>query len=145
MYGEAGLRARFAAEIARLPDPAGRERAERALSLAGQLHAADRRQREPYVNHLLRVALRIIRHYGVDDPDVICAALLHDAVEDHPDGLAPGGRAAAVAVLAAGVRPAGRRACRRGHQPRVGTWPPIGTSSTGRMSRRAWRRTRGRG
>ena len=100
MYGEAGLRARFAAEIARLPDPAGRERAERALGLAGQLHAADRRQREPYVNHLLRVALRIIRHYGVNDPDVICAALLHDAVEDHPDGLAPGGRAAAVAVLA---------------------------------------------
>jgi hypothetical protein len=100
MYGERGLRARFAAEIARLPDPAGRERAERALELAGRLHAKDRRQREPYVNHLLRVALRIIRHYGIDDVDVICAALLHDAVEDHPDGLAPGGRAAAVAALA---------------------------------------------
>ena len=100
MYGERGLRARFAAEIARLPDPAGREKAERALELAGRLHAEDRRQREPYVNHLLRVALRIIRHYGVDDVDVICAALLHDAVEDHPAGLAPGGRAAAVAALA---------------------------------------------
>jgi (p)ppGpp synthase/HD superfamily hydrolase len=85
---------------ASLLGPAGRERAERALELAGRLHAADRRQREPYVNHLLRVALRIIRHYGIDDADVICAALLHDAVEDHPGGLAPGGRAAAVAALA---------------------------------------------
>jgi Helix-turn-helix domain/HD domain len=99
MYGEQGLRARFAAEIARFPDPA-REQAARALQLAGDLHAADRRQREPYVNHLLRVALRIICHYGVDDIDVICAALLHDAVEDHAGGLAAGGRSAAVAALA---------------------------------------------
>ena len=106
MYGEQGLRARFAAEIARLPDPAGRDRAAAALEVAGRLHAADRRQREPYVNHLLRVALRIICHYGVGDADVICAALLHDAVEDHADGLAPGGgRAAAVAALAASFGP----------------------------------------
>ena len=105
MYGEQGLRARFAAEIARFPDPADREQAARALQLAGDLHAADRRQREPYVNHLLRVALRITCHYGVDDIDVICAALLHDAVEDHADGLAAGGRAGAVAALAAGFGP----------------------------------------
>jgi hypothetical protein len=108
MYGEQGLRARFAAEIARFPDPA-REQAARALQLAGDLHAADRRQREPYVNHLLRVALRIISHYGVDDIDVICAALLHDAVEDHAGALAAGGRAAAVTALAGrfGPRAAG--------------------------------------
>ena len=36
MYGEQGLRARFAAEIARFPDPAGREQAARALQLAGR-------------------------------------------------------------------------------------------------------------
>jgi transcriptional regulator with XRE-family HTH domain len=109
MYGEQGLRARFAAELARFPDPAGREQAARALQLAGDLHAADRRQREPYVNHLLRVALRIISHYGVADTDVICAALLHDAVEDHAADLAAGGRAAAIAALAArfGPRTAG--------------------------------------
>ena len=105
MYGEQGLRARFAAEMARFPDPAGRELAARALQLAGDLHAADRRQREPYVNHLLRVALRITCHYGVDDIEVICAALLHDAVEDHADGLAAGGRAGAVAALAASFGP----------------------------------------
>ena len=88
-YGEDGLRERFAQEIA-VFDEADRRRLERALALAG-LHAADRRQREPYVNHLLRVAIRIIRYYDVRDADVVCAALLHDAVEDHPAELAAGG------------------------------------------------------
>jgi HD domain len=96
-YGEAGLRDRFAAEIASWPD-ADRLRAERALDLAARLHAADRRDREPYVNHLLRVAIRIISHYGVHDADVICAALLHDAVEDHAADLT--GSAADAGTLA---------------------------------------------
>jgi hypothetical protein len=90
-YGEDGLRQRFAVEIAGFGD-ADRERLERALELAGRVHAGDRRQREPYVNHLLRVAIRIIAYYGVRDTDVICAALLHDAVEDHPGELAGAGR-----------------------------------------------------
>jgi hypothetical protein len=90
-YGEDGLRERFAQEIA-VFGPADRRRLERALALAGRLHAADRRQREPYVNHLLRVAIRILCYYGVRDPDVVCAALLHDAVEDHPAELAAGPR-----------------------------------------------------
>jgi HD domain len=107
-YGEAGLRERFAAEIASYPAP-DRLKLERALDLATRLHAADRRDREPYVNHLLRVAIRIMSHYGVHDADVIAAALLHDAVEDHPAELAgraegPGGppadQQAALAVLA---------------------------------------------
>jgi len=47
------------------------------------------------------VAIRIISHYRVSDADVVCAALLHDAVEDHADGLAPGGgQAEALTVLA---------------------------------------------
>jgi len=86
-YGEAGLRNRLAAEIASWPD-GDRRRIERALDLAARLHAADRRGREPYVNHLLRVAIRIISRYGVRDTDVACAALLHDAAEDHPAELA---------------------------------------------------------
>jgi hypothetical protein len=86
-YGEEGLRERFAAEIASLPDEDQR-RLNQALDLAARLHAADRREREPYINHLLRVAIRIMSHYGVRDTDVISAALLHDAVEDHPAELA---------------------------------------------------------
>jgi hypothetical protein len=81
---------------------------ERALDLASRLHAADRRDREPYVNHLLRVAIRIMSYYGVRDADVICAALLHDAVEDHPAELAGSGQGdqqAALGVLAAEFGP----------------------------------------
>ena len=100
LHGEAGLRERFAIEIASLPD-GDRLRAERALELATRLHAGDRRQREPYVNHLLRVAIRIITYYGVRDADVICAALLHDAVEDHADELTDdGGQQDALTALA---------------------------------------------
>jgi (p)ppGpp synthase/HD superfamily hydrolase len=56
--------------------------------------------------HLLRVALRIICHYGVGDPEVICAALLHDAVEDYASDLAAtGDRPEALAVLAARFGP----------------------------------------
>ena len=106
VYGEQGLRARLAIETGRLDDAAGRQKISEALELAGRLHAADRRQREPYINHLLRVALRIICHYGVRDTDIICAALLHDAVEDHAGDLAAtGGRPGALGVLAARFGP----------------------------------------
>jgi hypothetical protein len=110
-YGEPGLRDRFAAEIASWPE-ADRKRMEAALALAGRLHAADRRDREPYLNHLLRVAIRIISYYRVRDTDVVCAALLHDAVEDHAPELAGGGAGgaaddvqAALAALAAEFGP----------------------------------------
>jgi hypothetical protein len=99
VYGEAGLRERLAIEIAQFP-AAGRSRAQDALALASRLHAGDLRQREPYANHLLRVTIRILSHYRVPDPDVACAALLHDAVEDHAQDISPGGRQAALAVLA---------------------------------------------
>jgi hypothetical protein len=101
VHGETGLRERLGIEIAALP-AAGRLRVEDALALVSRLHARDRRQREPYLNHLLRVTVRILSHYRVGDPDVACAALLHDAVEDHAAELAPGGnRDDALGVLAA--------------------------------------------
>jgi HD domain len=114
-YGEAGLRDRFTVEMASWPD-ADQRRMERALDLAARLHAGDRRDTEPYVNHLLRVAIRIMSRYGVHDADVVCAALLHDAVEDHAADLAAwgggaelagsgGGQPAALAVLAAEFGP----------------------------------------
>jgi hypothetical protein len=99
-HGEGGLRERLLIEAGRLP-AAGRERVLVALEWMGRLHAGDRRQREPYACHPLRVAIRILSHYRVDDADVACAALLHDTVEDHAGELAPGGsRDDAVAVVA---------------------------------------------
>jgi HD domain len=100
VHGEAGLRERLAIELAACPD-ADRARAADALALASRLHARDRRQHEPYVNHLLRVTIRILHHYRIRDTDVTCAALLHDAVEDHSSGIAPGSRDDALSVLAA--------------------------------------------
>lgn len=111
VYGEAGLRQRFLLELESFP-PDDRATLLEALGLAAQLHAADRRVREPYLNHLLRVAIRISRYYGVRDVDVLTAALLHDAVEDHPaelSGRATGTYAeltdAAVAELARRFNP----------------------------------------
>jgi HD domain len=101
-YGENGLRERFAAEIAELP-AGDQRRLNRALELAARLHADDRREREPYLNHLLRVAIRIMSHYGVRDTDVVCAALLHDAVEDHAAELAGAAGAGAAGVAGGGV------------------------------------------
>lgn len=103
VYGEGGLRQRFTQEITRFA-AADQERLTEALELAARLHRNDRRVREPYLNHLLRVAIRIMSHYGVDDVDVVVAALLHDAVEDHPDELG-GDTETALAELARRFNP----------------------------------------
>lgn len=89
LHGETGLRERLAMEIEVFAHD-DQDRITRALDLATRLHVSDRRQREPYLNHLLRVAIRIISYYGIRDADVVCAALLHDSVEDHAAELAPG-------------------------------------------------------
>lgn len=115
VYGEAGLRALFEIESTAFPDD---ERATllRAERVASRLHATDKRVREPYVNHLLRVAVRIIRHYQVRDAEVVVAALLHDAVEDHPGELAD---LAGAAERASGERDAALAVLARAFTPRV--------------------------
>jgi hypothetical protein len=102
VHGEAGLRQRLLTEIAALP-AADRVRADRACSLMSLVHAGDRRQREPYANHPLRVAIRILSHYRVRDPDVACAALLHDTVEDHAADIASAGTPQAALEVLAGM------------------------------------------
>src|SRR5688572_7962958 len=104
LYGEEGLRLRVEVETQRLDEDARRVLAD-ALSLATELHRDDRRTREPYVNHLLRCAIRVLVYYHVDDAEVIAATLLHDSVEDHAPELAPNAGSAdpteaALAVLA---------------------------------------------
>jgi hypothetical protein len=99
VYGEGGLRQRLLIEAGRFPG-AQRDRVDAALALMARLHERDRRQREPYSSHPLRVTIRILSHYRVTDPDVACAALLHDTVEDHAGDIAPdGSRQGALAVL----------------------------------------------
>ena len=89
------------APIEPIPEPDQGRLAE-ALALASQLHREDWRQNEPYINHPLRVATRIMSHCGIGDPDMIAVALLHDTVEDHAAELAPGGTTAAALAAVAG-------------------------------------------
>src|SRR5271166_4937173 len=60
-------------------------RFERALVYAARIHADQRRKgtARPYIAHLLGVSSIVLTHGG--DEDEAIAALLHDAVEDHPD------------------------------------------------------------
>ena len=60
------------------------EKIERAYEYANELHCGQFRQSgEPYISHPLAVA-EIVAGLGLDT-DSICAALLHDTVEDCPD------------------------------------------------------------
>lgn len=65
-------------------DEEGLEKVERAYRFAAEFHQDQRRRSgEPYINHPVEVAL-ILAHDLRMDEDTICAALLHDTVEDTP-------------------------------------------------------------
>ncbi|ALN59720.1 metal dependent phosphohydrolase [Lysobacter enzymogenes] len=57
----------------------------RAAAFAAQRHRRQRRhdaERSPYINHPLALADTLANLGGIADPVVLCAALLHDTVED---------------------------------------------------------------
>lgn len=57
----------------------------RAADAAARWHVHQRRKgaaKEPYINHLLEVATLVAEATGRDDPELVVAALLHDAIED---------------------------------------------------------------
>jgi (p)ppGpp synthase/HD superfamily hydrolase len=57
----------------------------RAAYFAGEKHKDQRRsdkEETPYINHPLELASILVDEGYVEDVDVICAALLHDTVED---------------------------------------------------------------
>ncbi|MBI3186752.1 MAG: bifunctional (p)ppGpp synthetase/guanosine-3',5'-bis(diphosphate) 3'-pyrophosphohydrolase [Gammaproteobacteria bacterium] len=56
-----------------------------ALSFAAHKHRDQRRKdvdASPYINHPISLASILINEGGVTDVNVICAALLHDTIED---------------------------------------------------------------
>jgi (p)ppGpp synthase/HD superfamily hydrolase len=56
-----------------------------AADTAARWHVHQRRKgiaQEPYINHLLEVASLVAEATGGNDPNLVIAALLHDAVED---------------------------------------------------------------
>jgi (p)ppGpp synthase/HD superfamily hydrolase len=55
-----------------------------AVSFASRAHHGQRRKdgRYPYISHVYRVAMIVRQVFGIDDPAVLTAAVLHDTIED---------------------------------------------------------------
>ncbi len=55
-----------------------------AISFAARTHQGQLRkdERTPYASHVFRVCLIVRQVFGVDDPSVLTAAVLHDTIED---------------------------------------------------------------
>ena len=57
----------------------------RALEFASRKHSTQRRkdaEASPYINHPIALVSILAVEAGIEDPDVLCAALLHDTIED---------------------------------------------------------------
>jgi (p)ppGpp synthase/HD superfamily hydrolase len=64
----------------------GVEKQAEAVALAAEVHHGQcRDEGTPYIEHPIRVARIAAVELGVADPELLCAAYLHDAIEDAPD------------------------------------------------------------
>jgi GTP pyrophosphokinase len=76
-------------EVRRLLPAATAEAVARAVEFAIRWHGDQRRPTgAPYLDHLLEALEVLLRGAGIKDRDVLCAAVLHDVVEDTPSTLA---------------------------------------------------------
>lgn len=79
------------------------------LMIAAHAEQETRADGIAYVHHPLGVAIVCVEEFGVTDPDTVCAALLHDVIEDqassvvkcllHPDGQQEGSDEAQAAAI----------------------------------------------
>jgi thymidylate kinase len=69
-----------------LPAPGGHALWQRAARLSAHLHQHQMRKdgSTPYIMHPLRVAITLSTIFGVSDPVILAAGLLHDVIEDTP-------------------------------------------------------------
>jgi guanosine-3',5'-bis(diphosphate) 3'-pyrophosphohydrolase len=72
-------------ELRRLLPASTRDAVAAAVKFALRYHGEQKRPTgAPYAEHLLEAVEVLVRGAGVTDPDVLCAAVLHDVVEDTP-------------------------------------------------------------
>jgi len=85
-YGTIGLYTRLIDTLERkgLGD---NELVQLSLQLGLALHANDFRTNGHYTDHLMRVTLRMLEDFNIQDPNLIAAGPLHDTFEDHPRDL----------------------------------------------------------
>ncbi len=55
-----------------------------AFTARAHRHHLRKDDKTPYVSHVFRVCLIVRDLFGFDDPRMLCAALLHDTIEDTP-------------------------------------------------------------
>lgn len=67
--------------------PAEQRMVARAIDLAAELHAENSYRGQQYLMHQLRVANRLAGYLEMRDPELVCAAILHDTPEDHSKGI----------------------------------------------------------
>jgi len=67
-------------------DGSGRPLWQLAISFASRHHRHHLRKdkRTPYSAHVFRVMMTVRDLFGCDDPETLCAAVLHDTIEDTP-------------------------------------------------------------
>ena len=72
-------------ELRRLLPAAAADAVARAVVFALHCHGDQKRPTGvPYGEHLLEALEALVRGAGIGDPDILCAAVLHDVVEDTP-------------------------------------------------------------
>jgi guanosine-3',5'-bis(diphosphate) 3'-pyrophosphohydrolase len=73
-------------EDARMSDLEANRRLLEAVSFAARAHRGQLRKdgETPYASHPFRVCLIVCHVFGIDDPEVLSAALFHDTIEDTP-------------------------------------------------------------
>lgn len=57
----------------------------KAMAFAADKHRNQRRKdadASPYINHPIALAHMLVNEGSIEDPDVLCAAVLHDTIED---------------------------------------------------------------
>lgn len=80
------LQIRILGSLQPYTDYQSRAKISAAFDLAQHVHGAViRKDGKPYLSHPLRNAARIIDHFGLKDPELATAAILHDTVEDGPE------------------------------------------------------------
>lgn len=99
ILGGDGLGRRFNLEAAKFA-PQEQAQMEKAFNWAMKFHTKPTRYWEPATNHLIRVAIRIMRDYEVTDTNVITAALLYDIVDKHSKEITKNPEATADEALA---------------------------------------------
>lgn len=82
----AGRGSQYSGEMAQPAAPLLTDRFERALAFARQIHLTQVRKGTsvPYLAHVMSVAALVLEHGGSEDAAI--AGLLHDTIEDSPDG-----------------------------------------------------------